>query len=466
MGTPDSIVEQVSREHHCPTIAWGIVANDRIVESGGFVHPDAPPHIAPPTVASAYRIASMTKSFSAAATMALRDEGAFALDDEVAAYAPELDRVCATTTDAAPLTIRHLLTMTSGLVTDDPWADRHLDLTDDEFDKIVNAGLVCAVPSGLRYEYSNFGFALLGRVIHRATGTRIQDHITDRLLNPLGMHGSAWEHPLAPDGVWQPPLRWRDGAFVDELPPLGDGLIAPMGGLWSSISDIAVWINFLADGFPARDGADSSVLRRSSRREMQAPHVYIGRDTLRGITNSTSYGMGLRIVDEDQPDGILPVRVVNHSGGFPGYGSNMRWLPGRRIGAVALSNVTYAPMALVTARLLDYADSEYGTEVSAWSATNRAEERELRQLAIDFGELCNDWSDERARAIFADNVELDLDLRRREAELGAHRPFVVEAIDILNGGRLRIICSSSVTDIVIAPPRPYRIQAYTVRERG
>lgn len=465
MDTPDFIVERVGLQHHCPTIAWGIVADGRVVASGGFRHPDAPRWIASPAANTTYRIASMTKSFSAAATLALRDEGAFGLDDEIEKFAPELGRIGAATTDAAPVTIRHLLTMMSGLVTDDPWADRHLDLSDVEFDAIVDRGVVAAVPVGQRYEYSNFGFAVLGRVIERATGTRLQDHVTQRFLVPLGMSGTGW-HPPTPGAVdWQRPLRWsEDGGFAEELPPLGDGLIAPMGGLWSTVSDVAVWIGFLDDAFPARDGEDPSPLRRSSRREMQTPQIYIGRGNMRGVANSTSYGLGLRIVDEDQPAGAHPLRVVNHSGGFPGYGSNMRWMPGRGLGVVALSNLTYAPMALVTALLLDYARNEYGGDPQPIPPAARRDERSLRQLAVDFVELCNDWSDERARAIFADNVELDLDLRRRNDELDNRRPFVIEAIDIVDGGHIRIACTTSIIEIIVAPPRPHRIQTYTVSE--
>ena len=107
----------------------------------------------------------MTKSFSAAATLWLRDAGVLRLDDPIGWHAPELAELRSPTADAPPITIRDLLSMTSGLATDDPWADRHLDLTDAEFDAIVAGGLLFAVPTGTIHEYSNFGYAVLGRVV-------------------------------------------------------------------------------------------------------------------------------------------------------------------------------------------------------------------------------------------------------------------------------------------------------------
>ena len=165
----DELVAARAAEHHCPTVAWGVVRDGRLALSGG---------VGPVDEHSVYRIASMTKSFSAAATLMLRDDGVLRLDDPVATYDASLDALRSPTSDAPALTIRDLLTMSSGLVTDDPWADRHLDLTDDEFDRIVAGGCAFAEPTGSSYEYSNFGFAVLGRVVRRAAGRAIQDVIT------------------------------------------------------------------------------------------------------------------------------------------------------------------------------------------------------------------------------------------------------------------------------------------------
>jgi CubicO group peptidase (beta-lactamase class C family) len=143
-----------------------------------------------PTSDTVYRIASMTKSFTCAAILALRDEGVFSLDDPIEAHAPELAVVRAPTSDAGPIRIRHLMTMSSGLATDDAWADRHLDISIDDLDAALRVGTLFAAAPGTVWEYSNLGFGLLGRVVKRATGRRVQDLVSERLLGP--------EHPRGP----------------------------------------------------------------------------------------------------------------------------------------------------------------------------------------------------------------------------------------------------------------------------
>lgn len=447
----DTVVADFATAHHCPTVAWGVIVDGALVLTGAI---DQVGRVAVgPT--TAYRIASVTKSFSAAATLALRDDGVLRLDDPIHTHAPELAGLRSPTTDAPAITIRDLLQMTSGLVTDDPWADRHLDLTDDEFDAIVTRGAVFATPTGTANEYSNFGFAILGRVVHRATGRRIQDHVTDRLLDPLGLDATTWTRP--DHDRWAPPLRRIDGRFVDELPPVGDGLIAPMGGLWSTVTDLARWVCWLDDAFPARDGPDDGPVRRAARRELQAPHSYVGHRTTRGVRAPMSYGYGLRVVDEPRLG-----RVVHHSGGFPGYGANIRWLPGRRIGAVALSNRTYAPMTELTALLLD---------VLADRGLVPPEPRPVSPAVADAAHrliaLLGRWDDAVADRLFTDNVPLDDAYERRRAEAAAVAPLRLDHIDPINDARATVHCTSGSGErvtvrLVLATDDPARIQHYDV----
>jgi CubicO group peptidase (beta-lactamase class C family) len=451
------LVDRFGRDHHCPSIAWGVIGDGELVAHGGVGDAGG----AAPTEHTVYRIASMTKSFSAAVALLLRDEGALRLDDPIGAHAPELADLRSPTADAPAITIRDLLCMSSGLVGDDAWADRHLDLTDDEFDRIVAGGLVFAEPTGACHEYSNFGFAVLGRVIHRATGTRLRDHVTDRLLTPLGMRATTWDQPDH-DG-WARPMRWLDDAHVDELPTPPDGMIAPMGGIWTTVADLAIWATWLADAFPARDGADDGPVRRSSRREMQTPQRYVGTRTIRDVEFPTSYGYGLRIFDEPRLG-----TVISHSGGLPGYGSNMRWTPGGSVGVVTLANVTYAPMTELGARVHDLLH-----ERGAVAPAERPSVDEVVRLGVALVAVVQAWSegahvsDADLGAVFADNVDDDEAYDRRAAAVARLGRLEIGPVRSTSGGAG---CADAVTvdgrrvtiTFDLAPPRPPRVQELSV----
>ncbi len=451
------LVDRFAADHHCPSIAWGVVADGGLIARGGTGEVGG----ATPDERTVYRIASMTKSFSAAVTLLLRDEGAVRLDDPIGRHAPELAGLHSPTDDAPDITVRDLLCMSSGLVTDDAWADRHLDLTDDEFDAIVRSGLVFARPTGACHEYSNFGFALLGRVIHRATGTRLRHHVTERLLRPLGMLDTTWDEP--DHDRWAPPLRRLDDAFVDEVPTPADGMIAPMGGLWTTVADLAIWVSWLADAFPARDGDDEGPLRRASRREMQTPQRWVGQRTIRGLRFPTSYGYGLRVLDEPTHG-----TVISHSGGLPGYGSNMRWVPGGSIGIVTLSNVTYAPATELGARIHDLL-AERGLGATAVDEPTD----DVATSGAALADVVAAWSrgvaasDTALAGLFADNVDPDDAYARRSAAAGAHGALTTGPVVATSdaAGRFDLTAADGTTGRVtfaLAPHRPPRVQQFSI----
>ena len=399
-------------DEHVASISWGVVAGGQLVEHGctGTLHD----HL-PADERAVYRIASMTKSFTAAVVLALRDEGVWQLDDPVARHAPELGSVSGPA-GSPPITLRHLLSMTSGLATDDAWADRHLDITAEEIDDIYAAGPTFAHLPDTAYEYSNLGFGMIGRAVLRATGSRVQQHITSRLLQPLGMVDTTWVRPEHEH--WARPHRWRDGELVRDWPtPIGDGEIAPMGGLWSTVADLAKWIAWLDSANSLPHQPASNGLSAASRREMQRAHTYIGVTTVAGRSCPAGYGFGLNVRDEPSLG-----KVVAHAGGLPGYGSNMRWLAGRGVGAIALGNTTYAPMGVLTMRMLDVLLAHGHAPATPVPAGPHWAAAAHRLVA-----LLNEWSDGDAAALFDDNVDLDDALVRRRAEAGrliaAHGPL-------------------------------------------
>jgi CubicO group peptidase (beta-lactamase class C family) len=141
-----------------------------------------------PGAATVFRIASMTKSFTASAVMLLRADGVLALDDPAHQYLPGLRGLQLPAGDCRPVTIRQLLTMTAGFPTDDPWGDRQQGLPLDAFDELIAGGGVrCCWAPGTRFEYSNLGYALLGRIVAAVTGGSYETAIRQMLLAPLGL---------------------------------------------------------------------------------------------------------------------------------------------------------------------------------------------------------------------------------------------------------------------------------------
>ena len=106
----------------------------------------------------------MTKSFTALAILKLRDEGKLSLEDPVAKWLPEFARMELPTRDTPPLRIRQLMSHSAGFPEDNPWGDQQLSATDAQLTAWLRIGIPFSTPPGTRYEYSNYAFALLGRV--------------------------------------------------------------------------------------------------------------------------------------------------------------------------------------------------------------------------------------------------------------------------------------------------------------
>ena len=121
----DSIYKKYAADNHFPGLAFGLVVDGKLVYTGNYGYTDVEKKI-PVTSSSLFRIASMSKSFTAMAILKLRDEGKLNLDDPAYQYIPELKNLKYPTADAPPITIRHLLTHGAGFPEDNPWGDRQL----------------------------------------------------------------------------------------------------------------------------------------------------------------------------------------------------------------------------------------------------------------------------------------------------------------------------------------------------
>ena len=252
---------------HAPGLSWGVVVDGAVVAAGGSGVAQIG-DTTPVNEDTVFRIASMTKSFTALAILALRDEGKLSLDEPAGKYLPELAAMPLPTRDAPAITIRHLLTHSAGFPEDNPWGDRQLAQPRDTLTSWVRAGLPFSTSPGTAFEYSNYGFALLGQIVARVSGMPYRDFVSTRILRPLGMSSTYWDPADVPPGRRAHGYRWNGTSWEEEI-PLADGSFGAMGGLMTSGRDLGRYIAFMLSAWPPRDDEDRGPVKRSSVREMQ-----------------------------------------------------------------------------------------------------------------------------------------------------------------------------------------------------
>ena len=462
----DQLFASFAERSHAPGIAWGVLLDGALVHRGssGVREVAGGSAIDADTV---FRIASMTKSFTALSILKLRDEGKLALDDPAERYIPELAGLAFPTTDSPRLTIRHLLSHAGGFPEDNPWGDQQLNRTDDEMGAMIRGGIPFSNPPGIAYEYSNYGFAILGRIVARVSGQPYATYVRGNILTPLGMSSTTMEAAqVAPDRLAHG-YRWEDELWREE-PPLPDGAFGAMGGMLTSIHDLGRWVGFLMSAWPPRSDPEEGPVRRASVREMQelwrsrpSRVTATGRDGVIELS-SGGYGFGLGITQNCDFG-----HVVAHSGGLPGYGSQMRWLPDYGVGIIALGNLTYTGWGGVITQALE-----------ALSRTGALQPREpspsaaLTSARDAVSRLVVSWNDQLADSVAAMNLYLDESKDRRQraiaallTEVGSCRNDEPFAVENALRGQWMMTCDRGAlrVSITLAPTVPPRVQYLAVR---
>jgi len=408
LAAADELAAKTFARWKVPGVAYGVVRDGELIHSRGLgtvrVGEDRAPD-----ADSVFRIASMTKSFTAATVLLLRDEGRLRLDDPVGQHVPELANLRGPTADSPVITIRHLLTMTAGFPTDDPWGDRQQGLDLDRFAELLRDGISFAWAPGVRFEYSNLGYGILGRVITNVAGREYREVVRDRFLEPLGMSSTTYLESEVPEARLVHGYVWRDDLFLEEpLDPYG--ALASMGGVFTTVRDLSTWVGEFTDAFPARDDPETGhPLGRASRREMQQPQRPFGPSVTHASADAApdlgggGYGYGLVAIDH-----LRWGRIVTHSGGYPGFGSDMRWHPASGYGVIVLANGRYAPATVMARELFN---GLLGSTAAPARRIRPAAPTEAARAAVEG--LLESWDEAAADGLFAMNVELDLPIAKR-----------------------------------------------------
>jgi len=401
-------IEQIFKDRqekdHFPGVAFGLVVDGQLVHSGSFglANVEAMTSV---TTQTNFRIASMSKSFTAMAILKLRDEGKLNLNDPVSKYIPEFNKVEYMTSDSPSITVEHLLTMSAGFPEDNPWGDRQLADTDDELiNHHIGDGISFSNSPGLVYEYSNMGFATLGHIVTQVSGKPYQQYINENILKPLQMNDSKWEYTEIPKEKFAHGYRWEDNQWKEE-PVLHDGAYGAMGGLICSIEDFSKYIAFHLSAWPPRSEEESTIIKRSSLREMHQLQKLGGlfpdnrnRDgSVCPVVSGYGYGLGYR-------QDCREIVTIRHGGGLPGYGSEWRFYPEYGIGIVSLSNLTYGSLGGQNGKALDTLIHLAGLKSMTLPASSI-----LKQRQNEIVNVINSWS-ENQLGIFAENFFMDQSL--------------------------------------------------------
>jgi CubicO group peptidase (beta-lactamase class C family) len=466
----DRLMRDFAERSSVPGIAYAIIVDGRVAHTGTAGYRELASR-APVDSATVFRIASMTKSFTAVGILQLRDAGKLSLDDPAERYVPELRSIRYPTSDAPRITIRHLLTHSTGFPEDNPWGDQQLAATNDEMSRMLRGGIPFSTAPGTAYEYSNYGFAILGRIIANVSGMTYPRYIDQRVLNPLGMTVTTLEAASVPASRLAHGYRRQDDAWLEEK-QLPDGAFGSMGGMLTSIDDLGRWVSFMLDAWPPRDGAETGPLRRSSLREMQQIARYSGatavRDAATGTVtlNAGGYGYGLRVAQT-----CLFRTSVSHTGGLPGFGSLMRWLPEHGVGIVALGNLTYTSWSNPAEQALQVL-----ARTGALVARAPQPAPVLLERRDQVTRLVNRWSDALADSLGAMNLYLDESKDRRRVAIervrtqagdACHNVGELVAENALRG-RWRMRCGTGDlrVSITLAPTEPAKVQFLEVVPLG
>jgi CubicO group peptidase (beta-lactamase class C family) len=332
----DQRVRSHQREKRLPSLAAAVLRDDELIweTAVGAADVEAGTDATPDTQ---YRIGSITKTFTAAAIMQLRDAGKLDLEDTLDRHVEGV---------AQTPTIRRLLSHASGLqreTQDDSWLSLRFAQPDELLETLGQAELV--LPSGARFHYSNLAFALLGIVVERVSGVPYMDYVRERLFGPVGLTRVSFdpEPPAATGYVAQP---YTDGVW--DAIGVETGAWAAAGQLWGTVGDICRWGAFLAD-------PDESVLASSSAEEMRT--VQAIADHERWLSG---YGLGLGLNRDG--DRIL----AGHGGSMPGFIAQLLFSAKDKVVVAELTNESQADLGELGIALLSTTVDEWPVAPEAW----------------------------------------------------------------------------------------------------
>jgi CubicO group peptidase (beta-lactamase class C family) len=307
----ERILRSAQAERRLPSVSAAVFRDGAVIwqRALGLADVDAGVEA---TTEHAYRIGSITKTFTAVCVLQLRDQGRVELDTPLRACIPEVP---------PGLTVRQALAHLSGLQREPPgeiWETLQPPDREGLLAGLEDAELVLAV--GERWHYSNLAFGLLGELVTRVSGLEFGTYLGQRILAPLGLERTSLQPtpPVAKGYLADP---YADLAHLEPDVALTE-TSAAIGQLWSTTGDLASWGDVLA-------GEQEGVLARSTADELARVQTIVDHD-------HWSVGWGLGVGLYRSGDRVF----AGHSGAMPGFQAQLLVQRAERTGAVVLTGST------------------------------------------------------------------------------------------------------------------------------
>ena len=332
------LVAEAQRDGRLPSVSAGVFRGGELEWSDAIGLADAEQRLEA-TRETQYACASITKTFTAASVLQLRDAGKLDLDDPLSRHLPDAAH-------GTP-TLRRMLAHASGLQREPPgevWETLQFPGEEELLASLDEAEQVLA--PGAAWHYSNLAYALLGHVVTHVSGRPFHDYVRERLLEPVGLEQTTW----GPGETAAMPYFVEP--YSDALqrePVLELGGKGGESGLYSTASDLARWGAFLCD-------PDESVLKPSTVAEMHDLQVMAEPDWTLG------WGLGIELWRRGE-------RIFGgHTGGFPGFLSILVYSRRDRIGAVVLTNSgSWDALSKTGLDLVESALEELAPDLEPWA---------------------------------------------------------------------------------------------------
>ena len=317
-----------------------------------------------PTSDTLYEIGSMTKTFTAILAVQLQNEGLLSLDEPIIKYLPEFAR---SDFDKNKITLRHLITHTSGLV-EIPKRDYpkniiklllrtskgkffppRYSLETSDFLKEVSQLKLQDNP-GTKFRYSNTGVGLVGKILERVTNSTYEELIKSRILNVLSMHDTT----ITISENQKEKLATGYLHTGKEADPINIPAVASAGSICSTVSDL---LKFLKVNLDLEQSTLSAVMDYCKSTRIDPSLSFFQKFTSKLFMGVQSVEIGLGWVAAD----LKNIQILQHSGGTEGFSTTMMINPSNKTGVVVLTNAAFKDNSKLSIELLkkmDYTENE------------------------------------------------------------------------------------------------------------